>query len=375
MQKNNLKILIATPLYAPQIGGPATYVKILEKMLPENNISVVVIPFNKVSRWPRLIKHILFGFYVYREGKKVDIIYALDPISVGIPSAIASYLLNKRFFVRIAGDYAWEQGVQRFKVKDHLDVFSKKNDEYLVPVLLLKKLQKIVAKYAEKVIVPSKYFKGIIENWGVNSNSIKVIYSVAEDIPFQGRKADLRRMLQFDGKIVASAGRLVPWKGFEALIEITPRLIKRYSSFKFLIAGDGPGMKKLSKMVRSRKLDDYIALTGNLERDVLFKYVRVADVFVLNTNYEGLSHQLLEVMSIGTPIITTNVGGNPELIDDDKNGLLVQFNNKDELYKSIISVLDDKSKSERLVRNAKNKLEKFNTENMIKELVKEFNSL
>ena len=372
---SRVKVLVATGIFPPDIGGPATYSKLLADELPKRGVEVEVLSFGSVRHLPKIIRHFVYFFKVLKTGRKVDVIYAQDPVSVGLPAMFATKLLRKRFILKVVGDYAWEQGVQRFKVKDHLDVFSKKNDEYLVPVLLLKKLQKIVAKYAEKVIVPSKYFKGIIENWGVNSNSIKVIYSVAEDIPFQGRKADLRRMLQFDGKIVASAGRLVPWKGFEALIEITPRLIKRYSSFKFLIAGDGPGMKKLSKMVRSRKLDDYIALTGNLERDVLFKYVRVADVFVLNTNYEGLSHQLLEVMSIGTPIITTNVGGNPELIDDDKNGLLVQFNNKDELYKSIISVLDDKSKSERLVRNAKNKLEKFNTENMIKELVKEFNSL
>ena len=199
-----------------------------------------------------------------------------------------------------------------------------------------------------------------------------MIYSVAENIPFQGRKVDLRKMLQFEGKIVASAGRLVQWKGFEALIDITPRLVRKYPSFKLLIAGDGPLMKKLNKMVHNRKLDDYVAITGRLDSDVLFKYIRVADVFVLNTDYEGLSHQLLEVMSIGTPIITTNVGGNPELIDNNKNGILVCFNNKNELYNSIISVLDDQNLSDKLVRNAKTKIKKFNTENMTEELVKEF---
>ena len=367
-----MKVLIATGAYAPQIGGPATYVKILEKMLPKHNISVEVVPFNTVARFPIIIRHILFGYNIYKSGKEADVIYALDPISVGIPSAIVARILKKRFLVRIAGDYAWEQGVQRFKVKDYLDVFSKKNDDYLIPVLLLKKLQKTVAESAEKIIVPSKYFKGIILNWGVDSERIRVIYSVAEDIPFQGRKSDLRNLLMFKGKIVASAGRLVPWKGFEALISITPKLVEKYGSFKLLISGDGPEMKRLSKLVARKKLDDYVALTGSLEQDVLFKYIRVADVFVLNTNYEGLPHQLLEVMSIGTPVITTNVGGNPELIDDKTNGLLVRFNNKKELYESIISVLDDQNLSEKLVRNAKTKLKNFNAENMVTELVKEF---
>ncbi len=372
MNPKKTKILIATGIYAPQIGGPATYVKILEELLPSHNFSVKVIPFNIVSKWPKIIKHILFEYHLLKSARHADIIYALDPISVGIPSLIASRILKKRFFVRIAGDYAWEQGVQRFKVKDHLDVFSKKTDDYLIPVLIFKKLQKMVAESAEKVIVPSKYFKGVIINWGVDSKKVKVIHSVAEEIPFQGRKSDLRNMLTFSGKIVVSAGRLVPWKGFEALIEITPKLVEKYGSFKLLIAGDGPQMKKLSKMVVKKKLDDYVAITGSLERDVLFKYIRVADVFVLNTNYEGLSHQLLETMSIGTPVITTDVGGNPELIDDKINGLLVRFNNKKELLKSIMKVLDDQNLSDKLSHNAKTKLKKFNPENMVSELIKEF---
>jgi len=374
MQKDNLKVLIATGIYAPQIGGPATYVKILERLLPTHNVSVEVVSFSSVIKLPIIIRHILFGYHLYKAGKDADIIYALDPISVGIPSAIVAWIIKKRFFVRIAGDYAWEQGVQRFKVKDHLDVFSKKNDDYFVPVLILKKLQKTVAESAEKIIVPSKYFKGVILNWGIDSKKIKVIHSVAEEIPFQGRKKDLRDMLMFDGKIIVSAGRLVPWKGFEALIEITPKLVEKYSSFKLLIAGDGPDMKKLSKMVTRKKLDDHIALTGSLEFDVLSKYIRVADVFVLNTNYEGLSHQLLEVMSIGTPIVTTDVGGNPELIDDTKSGLLVRFNNKKELYESITSILDDQSLSEKLVRNAKTKLKNFNAENMVEKLAQALDS-
>lgn len=366
-----MRLLIATGVYRPDIGGPATYVKILEENLPEHGISVAVEPFRRVARLPWGVRHLSYCYFLIRAGKDANLIYALDPISVGIPAMIAARVLKKRFIVRIAGDYAWEQGVQRFGVKDHLDVFSKKNDDYLIPVLVLKKFQKMVAGYAEKVIVPSKYFKGVIENWGIPSHKLRVIYSVAEDIPYQGRRPDLKGMLRFNGKIVASAGRLVPWKGFEALIAIVPQLIRKYPSFKLLIAGDGPLMKKLAQMVTRKKLDEYVALTGSLERAVLFKYLRVADVFVLNTDYEGLSHQLLEVMGIGTPIITTRVGGNEELIEHKKNGLLVRFNNKKELYESIVSVLDNQNLSERLVKNAKTTLKRFEADSMVKHLVEE----
>ena len=365
-----MKILLATPLYPPDIGGPATYSKLLADELSKRGYKIEILSFGEVRNLPVIIRHIVYFFKILRRAKDTHIIYALDPVSVGLPAALASFFLTKRFFVRIAGDYAWEQGVQRFKVRDHLDVFSKKNGDYLIPVLILKKLQKSVAQSAKAIIVPSEYFKGVIMNWGIEAKKIKTIYSVADDIPFQGRKSDLRDMLKFNGKIVMSAGRLVPWKGFEALVSLVPELTRRYSSFKLFIAGDGPEMKKLSEMISKKKLDNHVALAGPLKKDVLFKYIRVADVFVLNTDYEGLSHQLLEVMSIGTPIVTTFVGGNPELIENKKNGILVTFNNKNELYESIVSILDNPEHGERLAMNAKETLKKFSKEKMLAELVK-----
>jgi glycosyltransferase involved in cell wall biosynthesis len=328
-----------------------------------------ILSFGWVRRYPWGIRHLLFLWLLMRRGASTDALYALDPVSVGLPVMIASSILKKPYVVRIAGDYAWEQGVQRFKVTDHLDVFSKKWADYLIPVLILKKIQKMVAERAVRVIVPSNYFKTIVSNWGVSKEKISVIYSVAEEIPFQGRKTDFRHMLKFDGKVIVSSGRLVSWKGFEALIELMLRLKEKFSSIKLLIIGSGPLAEKLEAMVEKKKLNDVVSLTGALSQDVLFKYVRMADVFVLNTNYEGLSHQLLEVMGIGTPIITTNVGGNPELITNEKNGLLVSYNNKNELYENIVRVLNDQSLSERLVRNAKATLKKFNPDDMVKQLV------
>ena len=69
-----MKILIATGAYAPDIGGPATYVKILEKMLPEQGISVSIVPFRSVIRLPRFIRHLVYSYYLFRAGKDTDLI-------------------------------------------------------------------------------------------------------------------------------------------------------------------------------------------------------------------------------------------------------------------------------------------------------------
>ena len=212
----------------------------------------------------------------------------------------------------------------------------------------------------------------MVENWGVPEKQIVVIHSVVESIPFQGDREDFRKILKFDGKMVVSAGRLVAWKGFETLIELVPKLILKYPSFKLVIVGDGPLLEKFDRMTEKGDLQTHVVLTGSLDRNVLFKYIRMADVFVLNTNYEGFSHQLLEVMNIGIPVITTSVGGNPELVRDGENGLLVKFDNKEELYSSICRVLDDENLSQRLVRNAKDSLRAYSAERMLQQLLKTF---
>jgi glycosyltransferase involved in cell wall biosynthesis len=71
------------------------------------------------------------------------------------------------------------------------------------------------------------------------------------------------------------------------------------------------------------------------------RLIRAADVFVLNSEYEGLSHTLIEVQTLGTPIIATGVCGNPEVVTHEHNGLLVQPGDDAGLAAAIRRLLDD----------------------------------
>jgi glycosyltransferase involved in cell wall biosynthesis len=84
-------------------------------------------------------------------------------------------------------------------------------------------------------------------------------------------------------------------------------------------------------------------------------------VFVLNTAYEGLSHQLLEVMAIGTPIITTPVGGNPELITDGKEGLLVPVDDVPAYEQAVTKLLADTALMQSLAANARARAATFSS--------------
>ena len=111
-------------------------------------------------------------------------------------------------------------------------------------------------------------------------------------------------------------------------------------------------------------------MTDTLPHEKVLEYLAAADVFVLNTAYEGFSHLILEAMALGVPIVTTDSGGNPELIEDGKEGFLIKFNDKEALKSKILDVLSNPILAQKFSENAKKKSSEFSKERMIKETVK-----
>ena len=374
------RILIATPLYPPEVGGPATYIKLLEEELPRQGFEIEVVKFSNVRHLPKGVSHLAYFWRVLKSGWSADLILALDPMSVGLPSLLAAKILGKRFFLKIVGDFAWEQYQNKYKVSGikyqgkatkfiNLEEFQKNKYDWRTE--LRRKAQKFVARQAEKAIVPSQYLAKIILGWGVKPEKIKVIYNAFQPSVVEGEKEELKSFLNLTGPILVSAGRLVPWKGFEALIEIMPTLIRQFPDLKLFICGDGPDRRNLELGIKNYGLEEKVKLLGRVSQRQLLALITAADLFVLNTGYEGFSHQLLEVMSTATPIITTAVGGNPELIEDGREGIFVPYNGREALTVAITALLKKKKQAQILGWNAKHKIRQFSKEKMIKKLIEE----
>jgi len=325
-----MKLLIATGLYPPDIGGPATYTVFLEKHLPLFGIAFSVVPFGIVRKYPKVIRHCMYTLALIRSGFSTDVIYALDTVSVGVPALIASVILRKPLYLRVPGDYAWEQGQQRFGITETLDEYLVRKEKPL-GVRILAWLQYRVAKRATRIIVPSDYMKGVVRAWGIDSQKVVRIYSALKVIEVPESKETLRTQFGYRGFVVVTAARLVPWKGISALIDVIANLRSESFDISLQVIGDGTSRTELEQRVQEKNIGSYIAFQGVVDRRLLGKRIKAADVFVLNTSYEGLSHQLLEVMSIGIPIITTSVGGNIELVTHKAEGNLVPFKGIEEI--------------------------------------------
>lgn len=364
------------------MGGPATYTKFLHDELPKRRIETVVVTFDHVRHLPKVIRHIKFFMNVMREARDVDCIYAQDPVSVGVPSMVASVILRKPFLLKIVGDYAWEQGAQRAGVTDSLDVFTDTSStnshkqSYSLFVHALKFIQSFVARRATRIVVPSQYLKKIVTTWGIPSDKIHVVYNAFDGIttPLDSRE-HVRKSLGIDAPFFISVGRFVPWKGFITLIEVMKKVVADMPDAKLLIIGGGPLHDTLQKKILDEALTNNVMIVDPMPRAKVFTYIRAADAFVLNTQYEGLSHLLLEVMAIGTSIVTTNVGGNPELIQSGESGFLVDYNDAEALRVAMLTVIKMPDQAAQFTRAAERAVKAFSGERMLQGVIDQFNAI
>ncbi len=349
-----MKILIATGIYPPEVGGPATYSALMKKELPKYGLQVDVLPFREVRHLPKVIRHFMFFCKVIYLGRKVDLLYAQDPLSVGFPTMLASKFLRKPFMVRIAGDYAWEQSTQRFGVADGIDDFQKK--KYGFQTELMRYIQKWTARMADKVVDPSKYFRDLVANWWPGKIDAVAIYNGIDfsEIP--------QNTTVYKPKTIISAGRLLPWKGFDTLIQI----LKRLPDWTLYIAGDGPEMNHLTDLAASLGLTERVFFLGSIPRTDLFKKMQECEIFVLNTSFESFSFQVVEAMYAQVPVITTHIGNLAEIIDDKKQGLLVTPNNEQELIEAIEKIHSNGNFRNEIVTNAFAKAKYFSIEETMK---------
>jgi len=366
-----MKILIVTGIYPPDIGGPATYSKLIYEELMRRGIDVEVLSFGTVRHLPNVIRHIVFFFKVFDRGMGADVIYAQDTMSVGWPSFCANLLLRKIFIVRVPGDHVWEQGRQRFGVTESLDDFSKSIHRHHPYLELLKRLRWLVVRYADAVVVPSNYFGGVVRHW---SKKVRVItiYNGIESQPKVLTKEEARSKLGFSqpDKIIISVGRLVPWKGFSGLFPVVKSLRDKKISASLVIVGDGPIRKQLENESTSLGLNDIVIFTGAVDREQLFRYLSAADVFVLNTQFESFSFQTVEAMAAGVPVVVTRVGSLPELVTDGVGGVLVSPDDTDGIAQAIEKIVSDVSYRASLVLGAKKKASQFSIERTTDEFMK-----
>ena len=160
-----------------------------------------------------------------------------------------------------------------------------------------------------------------------------------------------------DTILIGTVGRLFPDKGFDILIKAIALLPKKFQHVRIVIAGQGGQRNELQKIIDELDVSHQVQLVGFVEDIPAF--LSALDIYVQPSRTEAFGISLVEAMAIGLPIVATNVGGIPEIIQDQVTGLLIKPNDPEQLMLAILSIITNRPLQEKLARNARLKSEKF----------------
>jgi glycosyltransferase involved in cell wall biosynthesis len=163
---------------------------------------------------------------------------------------------------------------------------------------------------------------------------------------------------------VLAVGRLIEKKGFADLVRACELVRRRGRSFRCSIVGKGPLEGELKALVRELGLEDVVELTGPRPREQLLGLYRRASVFAApcvvgsDGNRDGLPTVLVEAMALGVPVVSTDVTGIPELVEDGRTGLLVPQRDCEALAGALDRLLSDRRAAQELAAAARQRVER-----------------
>jgi glycosyltransferase involved in cell wall biosynthesis len=145
-------------------------------------------------------------------------------------------------------------------------------------------------------------------------------------------------------------GRLVSWKNVDRTMKVLSLLGRQVG---LVVVGDGPEERPLMALARRLGIEDRVCFAGRVTPEHTFRLLRASDVLVLNSTYEGLPHVVIEAMWAGVPVVATNVGGTPELIEHEATGLLVPPADDRALRHAIQQLLADSGRRRTMAARAR----------------------
>ncbi len=350
-----MRILIASDIFPPDAGGPATYIPLVARKLQQRGHSLRVLTYSHVERHeldagypfqierivlrgPRLLRLLRALQRIAVNARQADVLYVNGLL---IETAIVNWFVRKPMVAKVVGDIAWERARDKVWISDQFEEFQQRR--YGWPIELRRTLRNWALRQAQAVIVPSAYLQRIVTGWGIDEQRTNVIYNALEFAPGASPDGEITTLPISAKQRAITVCRLTGWKGVDSLIEVVGSL----PDTGLVIVGEGPERPNLEALVRQLGLQSRVHFAGQIAQERVGAYLAACDVFVLNSRYEGLPHVVLEALAAGLPVVATDVGGIGEVVQPGVNGMLIQPGDAVSLRQAVVQVLQDVSLRQR----------------------------
>ncbi len=310
-----MKILIASGIFKPELGGPATFAAELGKRLTAAGHEIKVVTYASPStaapekfsfpvvrvtrRTNKLSNYFRYFWRVWRlVNARPDLVYCLDWFSAGVPAALVCRLRGVPYIVRVGGGYIWEKYLSSGQPPMTLKAFYEEGKYRNYPLMfkaigwVLRGARTVIFNSNEQRILFEKYYS-------LAPRRTQTIYNVAPELQLEAApSAVLNRRHE-----IVFAGRLIVIKNVDSLIRAFARL--RDTSFTLRIIGEGPEEKSLRRLASELGVAERTHFTPPLPQPELYRQLRDTYLVVIPSWTDISPHQVYECLALGIPFLLT----------------------------------------------------------------------
>lgn len=340
------RVLLVSNNFPPTIGGPSTFVDALGRELARHDFRVTVLCSSAVEHDPgdaarpfAVRRVCLANRYRYEVAVRVALLRELSRHRLVFVNTLEDYLvdvnrlLRRRYVLKVVGDAVWERARNLGATCLDVDAFqADPQAQHAWRAAIARRNRAVLG--AAHVLTPSEYLRRMVIGWGVPEERVSVVANGVDDA-FAAPEAPPPRP---GGELrVLFVGRLTNWKGVDTLL----LALAGVDGARLVVAGDGPQMPPLVALAHQLGVADRVRFVGAAPRAEVRELMRASDVLVLTSLYEGMSHTLLEAAAMGVPAIASTCGGNPEVVCDGDNGILLPPQDVGRLREALVTLRDD----------------------------------
>jgi glycosyltransferase involved in cell wall biosynthesis len=348
-----IKVLMVAPAL-PLIGGQVVQSsRLIENFRGEANLQVDLQPINpkffpnlqKINYVRTVLTETKYIFDLLRKIPRYDVIHIFSAsyfsfMLAPTPAVLISKLFGKKTILNYRSGEA----------EDHL-----KKWRTAIPTI----------RFFDKIVMPSGYLVDIFAKFDLEAVAI-YNFVKTENYEFKERKP-LR-------PVFLSNRNFEPLYNVACTLRAFAIIQQKFPEAKIFVAGDGSEKENLHNLAKELNLKN-VEFMGRVSPLEMPKFYDKADIYLNSPNIDNMPNSIIEAYAAGTPVVSTNAGGIPYILEHEKTGLLAEVNDHENLAKLAIRLLENDSLAQSIIKNARELTAKFSWENARREWLKIYTEL
>lgn len=339
-----LKVLLVGPI-PPPAGGMANQTRQLGVLLRQSGAEVSLVAVNRpyspkfVGRIPIIrafFRLIPYFFDLYRQIKRADVVHLMANSGwswhlFAAPAVWTAHWLNKPILVNYRGGHAEPFFAKSWKTVN------------------------VSLKRASHIIVPSAYLKDVFAEY---QKVAEVVPNVLDETLFFPNESTENRDSDTPIRLLVTRN-LEPIYDIPSAIHCLANVMQVYPKTRLFIAGSGPEYQSLVNLTEKLGVQDNVDFLGRLDSNRIADLYRESDFLLNPSTVDNSPNSVIEALACGVPVVTTNVGGIPRLVEDKYDAYMVEPRQPEQLAKGILQLMKDEKSRQTQIDNGLNTAKQF----------------